>query len=74
MFDKNNLKAIGIELTYLGHDFHDYSKDGSPINVKTVEKYLKQAIAHGYVSKTDKNIESIANWILMYIESDDFEY
>ena len=69
-FEKDYFEKLGIEITFLGYDRHDYSKDNSPIDVEIVARDFYEAKAKGYVGETEFDIERVANCIVAMYESD----
>lgn len=71
MLDKNYyLTRIGEEITYLGYDRHDYSKNGSPINVEIIERDVVEAKRLGFLSEDDFDIETVALGVVAMYESE----
>lgn len=71
MLDKNYyLTKIGEQITFLGYDRHDYSKDNSPIDVELIERDVIQAKELGFVSRDEFDIENVALGVVAMYESE----
>lgn len=69
-FEKDYFEKLGIEITYLGYDRHDYSKANSPIDVESVARDYYEAKEKGFVGETEFDLERVANCIIAMYESE----
>ena len=72
-FEEDYFDKLGIEITYLGHDMHDYNEKNSPIDVELVARRFYEAKAKGFVGECEFDLIRVANCMIAYFESDEIE-
>lgn len=61
----NRLETVGIcAYTKYGHDFYNYSVNGSPIDIECIDKYLSEAKIN-----LNANIEDVTIALLEFLEN-----